>query len=153
MPKVKKANKRGKNRAHPYADGDGDHPMEAVGQAPAESALLVAAKVAAASAADVPVPGSPPGGPAAATGESHHALRSRQVAEWKAMKGEVAALKRSRKKLPKKGGKDEKKAVSQKIRKLIASLRAKHEAELKAAGLEVPAADDADADAEDMSDE
>merc|ERR1711862_850901 len=52
----------------------------------------------------------------------------------KAMKAEVAALKRSRKKLPKKGGKDEKKAVSQKIRKLIASLRARHEAELKAAG-------------------
>ncbi|CAK0802834.1 unnamed protein product [Prorocentrum cordatum] len=66
-----------------------------------------------------------------------------EVAEWKKMKAEVALMKRQRKKVPgkKNGGKDDKKALSSKIRALISGLRAKHETELRDAGIEVTAED------------
>mmetsp|Transcript_2688 Transcript_2688/g.8055 ORF Transcript_2688/g.8055 Transcript_2688/m.8055 type:complete len:120 (-) Transcript_2688:319-678(-) len=90
----------------------------------------------------VPVPAAPP---------TLDSLETRHAAETKAMKAEVAKLKKERKKLPSKGSKIDKKAVSQKIRQLIGSLRLKHVAEMKAAGIAV-AVEDA-ADAADMSDE
>merc|ERR1712130_997952 len=72
------------------------------------------------------------------SGEEPEILRQRQATEFKAMKAQVAQLKKQRSTISKKGG--GRKAVSQKIRKLVTDLRSKHEAELKAAGLEVTAA-------------
>merc|ERR1719253_562924 len=65
-----------------------------------------------------------------------HQILKRQCAEWKAMKAEVSLLKGQRKKLPKKGDKDGKKALSKEIKKLMAELTEKHVQERRAAGID-----------------
>ncbi|CAK0802833.1 unnamed protein product [Prorocentrum cordatum] len=111
--------------------------MEVVGAAPAEGAVPAGGAAGAAAGGEAAQEGAAPGK------ETHHDLRRRQVAEWKKMKAEVALMKRQRKKVPgkKNGGKDDKKALSSKIRALISGLRAKHETELRDAGIEVTAED------------
>jgi len=82
--------------------------------------------------------------------------KRRRKKDWKKMKAEVQLMKKQRKKVPgkKNGGKDDKKALSAKIRQLVSELRSRHYAELRAAGLDAPAEDsgfDADV-AEEASD-
>eukprot|EP00929_Paragymnodinium_shiwhaense_P110409 TRINITY_DN77421_c0_g1_i1.p1 TRINITY_DN77421_c0_g1~~TRINITY_DN77421_c0_g1_i1.p1 ORF type:complete len:151 (+),score=52.17 TRINITY_DN77421_c0_g1_i1:77-529(+) len=79
------------------------------------------------------------GAPAAR--ETHHDMKKRHTHELKAVKAEVALLKKKRCKQPKKGGsnKEEKKAISKEIRKMLTDVRIRQEEELKAAGFEVPA--------------
>mmetsp|Transcript_30177 Transcript_30177/g.76338 ORF Transcript_30177/g.76338 Transcript_30177/m.76338 type:complete len:144 (-) Transcript_30177:82-513(-) len=68
--------------------------------------------------------------------ETAHDLFKRHAAERKKLKAEVAELKRQRMKMPKKGKKDAKKVLSQKIQTLEQEMRERHQAEQKAAGLE-----------------
>ena len=71
----------------------------------------------------------------AAPEESNRQLFARQAREWKEMKARVAAMKRERKKIPKKGNKEKKKAVSKEIRRITAELQAKQQKELTEAGV------------------
>merc|ERR1712008_331724 len=75
---------------------------------------------------------------AQASGQSEDAdaFNQRQAAEWKAMKAEVARLKKERQKLPTKGSKVEKVNTAQRIRMLLKEMQVRHEAERKAAGVE-----------------
>mmetsp|Transcript_52616 Transcript_52616/g.125682 ORF Transcript_52616/g.125682 Transcript_52616/m.125682 type:complete len:140 (+) Transcript_52616:124-543(+) len=68
--------------------------------------------------------------------ESSKDLFKRHAAEWKEVKAQIADMKRQRAKLPKKGQKEEKKALTIKLRTMEQELRDRHDAELKAAGLE-----------------
>eukprot|EP00928_Gymnodinium_smaydae_P089842 TRINITY_DN73737_c0_g1_i1.p2 TRINITY_DN73737_c0_g1~~TRINITY_DN73737_c0_g1_i1.p2 ORF type:complete len:142 (-),score=50.86 TRINITY_DN73737_c0_g1_i1:25-450(-) len=68
--------------------------------------------------------------------ETAHELFRRHAAENRKLKSEVAELKKQRAKLPKKGKKEEKKALSARILKLGEDLRSRHAAELEAAGLD-----------------
>ena len=73
---------------------------------------------------------------AGANAETAHDCKKRHTAEYKAVKAQVMQLKKQRKRQPKKGGKDEKKEISQEIRKLLNDVQEKHEAELKALGID-----------------
>eukprot|EP00932_Pfiesteria_piscicida_P008078 SRR837773.18366.p2 GENE.SRR837773.18366~~SRR837773.18366.p2 ORF type:complete len:144 (+),score=76.81 SRR837773.18366:117-548(+) len=72
--------------------------------------------------------------------ETPEQLKQRQASEWKEMKAKVALLKKSKKKLPKKGGKEKKVAIMQEIKELIQATEVRHQAELAAAGLDQAAA-------------
>merc|ERR1719198_599230 len=106
--------------------------------------------------AAAPVSGGAPAGAAPPTfgfknlDETKREVFARHAHEWKQMKAQVATLKRERKKIPKKGNKEKKKAVSKEIRKLIADLREKQQKEMAAYGLSgkvaVPAGLDDDGD-------
>uniref|UniRef100_A0A7S1QZK2 Uncharacterized protein n=1 Tax=Alexandrium catenella TaxID=2925 RepID=A0A7S1QZK2_ALECA len=85
--------------------------------------------------------------------ESAHKLKKRQAGERKKMKAELKEMKRQRKALPKKGQKDAKKALSQKIRDLLEDVTERHKAELEAAGLDKEAGLDADDSEDDDEDE
>mmetsp|Transcript_74616 Transcript_74616/g.211065 ORF Transcript_74616/g.211065 Transcript_74616/m.211065 type:complete len:138 (-) Transcript_74616:337-750(-) len=84
---------------------------------------------------DITMGGTTPGAKRAAS-ESAHDLFKRHARESKAVKAEVATLKRQRKILPKKGNKEAKKQMSQKIRSMVEELKQKHQAELEAAGVD-----------------
>lgn len=73
-----------------------------------------------------------------------HKLKELQTAEWKKMKSEVAQLKKERKGIKKKGNKDCKKKLSQKIKELIKTLTEKHQKERAQLGIvsENPADDE-----------
>mmetsp|Transcript_24893 Transcript_24893/g.54539 ORF Transcript_24893/g.54539 Transcript_24893/m.54539 type:complete len:144 (+) Transcript_24893:67-498(+) len=71
--------------------------------------------------------------------ESSKDLFKRHAAERKQVQVLVADLKRQRAKIPKKGQKEEKKALTDKIRTAEAELRERQDADLKAAGLDRPA--------------
>jgi len=68
--------------------------------------------------------------------ETAHDLFKRHAAERKKLKAEVAELKRQRMKMPKKGKKEEKKAISHKIASLEEAMRERHLAEQEALGVE-----------------
>jgi len=78
--------------------------------------------------------------PGSAKAESPEVLKERQAKEWKEMKAKVALLKKERQNLPKKGHKDRKAAAAQEIRQLQEDMQVRHVAELRAAGLDAPAA-------------
>ena len=63
-----------------------------------------------------------------------HALFKQQAAEWREMKTKVASLKDKRKRLGKKE-RDQKKQLSKEIKTMLAETSARHQAELKAAGI------------------
>jgi hypothetical protein len=69
--------------------------------------------------------------------ESNHSVYKRQQAEWRKMKHQVAQLKKQRKALNKKQ-RERKKEISKEIKLLIASMRAKHEQELRDLGIVKP---------------
>ncbi|CAK9021947.1 unnamed protein product [Durusdinium trenchii] len=80
------------------------------------------------------------------TGETAEQLRGRQVVEWKEMKAKVAQLKKEKQKLPRRGSKEQKQDLAQKIRQLQEDMQVRHLAELKAAGLEGTGPQDDDMD-------
>ncbi|CAE8595418.1 unnamed protein product [Polarella glacialis] len=86
--------------------------------------------------------------------EGGNALKKRQAYEKKQMMHEIVDLKKQRKKQPKKTNKEDKKDLTKEIKQLIKDLRAKHEGELKAAGLaaDAVAADGDSGDDADLSD-
>ena len=68
------------------------------------------------------------------TTESNHSVYKRHQAEWRKMKHQVAQLKKQRKALTKKQ-RDRKKEISKEIRLMVATMRTKHEQELKELGI------------------
>jgi|LauGreDrversion4_2_1035121.scaffolds.fasta_scaffold176059_2 hypothetical protein len=72
---------------------------------------------------------------------SNRAVYKRHQTEWRKMKHQVAQLKKQRKALNKKQ-REKKKEISKEIKHLIASMRAKHEQELKELGIVAPATQD-----------
>ncbi|CAJ1359726.1 unnamed protein product, partial [Effrenium voratum] len=85
-------------------------------------------------------------GSSARGGEAAEQLQLRQAAEWKEMKAQVALLKKQRGKLPRRGSKDEKQEVAQKIRQMQEDMQVRHLAERKATGVEAPVGETDDMD-------
>lgn len=86
---------------------------------------------------------------AAGTGNTRRELKKRHTQERKTLQAEIADLKRQRKKLPKKGSKDDKKELTREIKKMESELREKQKAELDAVGGAGAEEDDDDEEAED----
>eukprot|EP00927_Polykrikos_kofoidii_P071802 TRINITY_DN68011_c0_g1_i1.p2 TRINITY_DN68011_c0_g1~~TRINITY_DN68011_c0_g1_i1.p2 ORF type:complete len:141 (-),score=36.06 TRINITY_DN68011_c0_g1_i1:232-654(-) len=120
-PKVVKKVKSKKKKAANSAVARGDVMMKGAGPV----SWRKAARSAAVSAAQ-----SRP------AGETAEELKKRQATEWKAMKAEIVVLKKRRSKMPSKGGKDDRISVNKEIRSRMEVMRARHEAEFKAAGID-----------------